>query len=158
MRVEFAQILDALAQAHEADRDPELSRDSYDYSTLRRAVEFREDRSGQTGRLTENFCLAKRVLAGGRIEHEPDLMRRAGQLTRDDAAHLSELFHQIGLGLQASRGIDENGAGLARNRRRDRIESDRRRIGALLLLDDFRARAIAPDLQLLDVGGAKSIA
>ena len=38
-----------------------------------------------------------------------------------------------------------------------RVEEHRRRIAARLVLDDFGAGAVAPDLQLLDGGGAKRV-
>ena len=41
---------------------------------------------------------------------------------------------------------------------RQRVEGEARRVGALLARDDARAGALAPDLQLLDRGGAERVA
>src|ERR1700722_8018302 len=98
MRVELPQIFDSLPEPHESHRDAELPRDTYDYSAFGRAVEFREDCAGKINRLAEDFRLAERILPRGRIKHQPNLMWRARQLARDDAADLLQLLHEIRFG------------------------------------------------------------
>ena len=84
-------------------------------------------------------------------------MRRARNHARGRAAHFFQFRHQIGLGLQAAGGIDDDVIDIARARRMQGIEQHRARIGAGFLPDDFGRGTFSPDLELLDRRGAKRI-
>ena len=101
--------------------------------------------------------LRKTVLSGGGVEDEQNIVRRAGNDFGGGALHFFELGHQIGFGVQASGGIDDDDVGGARLGSGHRVVNDRGGIGAGFLFDDFDAVALRPDFQLLDGGGAKGV-
>ena len=110
------------------------------------------------GALAEHLDLGKGVLAGGRIEHEQDIVRRFGVEAAEDAADLGQFLHQMGLVLEAPGGVDDEHVDALRGRLLDPVEDDSGGIAAFLAGDDRRADALAPDLQLLDRGGAEGVA
>ena len=110
------------------------------------------------GRLAEHLDLGKRVLAGGRVEHEQDVVRRFGIEAAEDAADLGQLLHQVRLVLEAPGGVDDQHVLAGRGRLLDAVEDDPGGVAAFLAGDDRRADALAPDLQLLDRGGAEGVA
>ena len=57
--------------------------------------------------LVELARLVQRIHAGRGIQHEQDLVRRARQLLAHHAVQLLQFLHQIVLGVQPARGIDE---------------------------------------------------
>ena len=65
---------------------------------------------------------------------------------------------RLALRVQTSGGIGDQDVDAARLRRLHRVEDDRRRIGAGRLGDHRHVVALAPDLQLLDRGGAERVA
>src|SRR4051794_29650074 len=62
------------------------------------------------------------------------------------------------LAMEAARGVDDDDIRLARARGGDRVEDDRARIGAGLLLDEVRAGALRPHTELLDGRRTKGVA
>jgi len=69
----------------------------------------------------------------------------------------SSSFNQLGLVLQPAGGVDQQHVDVLLFRSRQRVEGKARRIRTLRSRNDRRLRALAPDLQLLDGGGAKSV-
>ena len=59
------------------------------------------------GALAEHLDLGKRILAGGGVEHEQDVVRRLGVEAAEHAADLGQFVHQMGLVLQAPGGVDD---------------------------------------------------
>ena len=108
--------------------------------------------------LAEHLDLRKRVLAGGCVEHEQDIVRRFGVEAAEHAADLGQLLHQMGLVLEAPGGVDDERIDAGRGRLLDAVEHDPGGVAAFLAADDRRADAVAPDLQLLDRRGAEGVA
>ena len=106
----------------------------------------------------EHLDLVERILAGGRIEHQDDVVRRLGVQPPEHAAHLGQFVHQMRLVLQSPSGVDDQRVDAGRGRLLDAVEDDTGRVAAFLAADHRRADAVAPDLQLLDRRGAKGVA
>ena len=109
-------------------------------------------------RLAEHLDLGKGILAGRRVEDEEDIVRRFGVEAAEDAADLGQFVHQVGFVLQPPGGVDDQHVLAGRGRLLDAVEHDPGGIAAFLAGDDRRADAVAPDLQLLDRGGAEGVA
>jgi len=89
------------------------------------------------------------VLPGGGVDHEERLMRRGGDLLGDDTANLHQLLHQVGLGLQAARGVDDADVEAAGDRLGDRPMSDAGRVAPRIAADDLRTDPPGPHGELL---------
>ena len=113
-------------------------------------VELGENHAGQRHRLPEQARLAEPVLAGRRIEHQQGLVRGIRVRLPDDRVDLAQLFHEIVLGLQAARRVDQHHIRPARGTRGHRIERDRARVGAGTLTHQLRAGTVCPDRKLID--------
>ena len=83
------------------------------------------------------------AVGSSRVEHALDLL---------------QLLHQVALRVQAAGGVGDQHVDAARLRRLQRVEDHRGRVRARGLRDDRHAVALAPDLQLLDGGGAERVA
>ena len=114
--------------------------------------------AGERHGLVEFARLVQRVHAGGRVEHQQHFMRRARQLLADDAMQLLQFLHQIVLGVQASRRVNEQIIRLARLRGGDGIVRHGRRVRAVSAGDDFDFEPLAPQFDLLDGRRAKRVA
>ena len=75
IRVKGGQIGDFLAETDEADRHLELIADAEHDAALGRAVELGQHDARDLHVLLERLGLGDRVLAGGRVEHHPRLVR-----------------------------------------------------------------------------------
>ena len=97
------------------------------------------------------------VLPDCRVEHQHAIVRRRRLQLAHDADDLLQLGHQVGLVVQAARGVDQQhvGAGLACLCQG--VVGHGGRIGALRPADDIAPGTLAPDLQLLDGRGPKRI-
>ena len=84
-------------------------------------------------------------------------MRCARDLAADDAVDLLELLHEVRLRLQTARRVDDQHVYLARDGCLDGIEGDGRRVRALFVLDDRHARALSPNLELVDGRRAEGV-
>ena len=98
-----------------------------------------------------------RVLAGAGVEHQQHFVRRVGVELADHPANLLQLFHQVVFGVQTTGGVgdqhvDATGLGGLHG-----VEDHRSRVGAGVLGDHRDLVALAPDLQLLDGGGAEGV-
>src|SRR5579883_1855281 len=154
---EGPQILDPFAQADEFDRHLDRVDDGDEDAALCRGVEFGHDRARQRGRIVEKARLRDRVLSRGAVENEQCLRGGAAGLALDHAAHLLQLFHQVGLGLEPARRVDDDDVGASRFARLHAVEDDRRRIGAFLSPYEVRAGAYGPDCELFGGGCAKRV-
>ncbi len=97
------------------------------------------------------------VLAGGGVHDEQRLVGRAGDQLLGGAAHLVELLHQVGLGVEAAGGVDDEDLGAARLGGGAGVVERGGGVAALLGLDDLDAGACGPDFELLDGGGAEGV-
>ena len=79
------------------------------------------------------------------------------QALRDHAAHLGELLHQVLLGVQAARGVDDHDAAPARDAGADGVERDGGGIRAAGGADEVGLRALGPGLELLGRGRAERV-
>jgi hypothetical protein len=111
--VEGNEVVDLFADSGVDDGKLELGCDGEDDAAFGGAVEFGEDDSGDSGGLGEEAGLLEAVLAGGGVHDEEGLVRRAGDEFFGGAAHLVELFHEVGLGVETACGIGDEDAGAA---------------------------------------------
>src|SRR3954451_12526058 len=93
--VEGPQVLQALADADQLDRDPQLAGDRQGDPALGRPVELDQHDAVDRDRLGEELGLAQPVLAGRRVDSEQRLMRGVGHLLGDHATDLGQLGHQL---------------------------------------------------------------
>ena len=78
-------------------------------------------------------------------------------LALQDPAELAQLLHQVGLGVEAAGGVDQEHVGAPGPGRGQAVEGDRGRVGALLVADHRGADAVGPDGQLLGGGGPEGV-
>src|SRR5438445_7742947 len=102
---ERAQIVDALADAYESERQRTLPGDRAHHAALGGAVELGENQPGEAERLIERLELTEGVLSGIGVQHEPNLVRGAGFRLGDGAFDLLRLVHQVQLRGEAPRGV-----------------------------------------------------
>ncbi len=155
--IEGEDVFDFFADAGKADRKAEFVGDGDHDAAFGGAVELGKDDAGDTGGFGEEPGLLQTVLAGGGIDDEQGLVRRAGHLALGRATHLVELFHEVGFRVEAAGGIDEHEVGLAGFGGGERVEKGGGRIAALLGLDKVDAGALRPDFELFDGGGAEGV-
>jgi len=91
------------------------------------------------------------------VEDQQTLYRRSGQLAREDAIDLLEFFHQVGLGVQAARGIHDQHVDASGPRRLAGIVDDGGRIGPRGVGDQIASGALRPDGQLVDRRRAEGV-
>src|SRR6202044_3403466 len=155
--VEGDDVLELFADAGVADREAELVGDGDDDAAFGAAVELGEDDTGDVGGLGEEACLLQTVLAGGCVDDEEGLVRSAGQEALGGAAHLVELLHEVGLGVEAAGGVDEKDASVAGLGGGEGVEERGGGIATLARLDEVDVGALGPDFELLDGSGAEGI-
>ena len=63
--------------------------------------------------LGEDFGLADRILAVGRVNDQQNFVRRAGDEPLDNIADLLKLAHQVGLSVKPARGVDDQDVDIA---------------------------------------------
>ena len=73
-------------------------------------------------------------------------MRRAFYAPGEDAPYLRELFHQVGLRVEAAGGVDHDDVAAAGDGGLHRVVGDRGRIRAVLGAYEVRPRPLRPDL------------
>ena len=122
-----------------------LVRDGDHDSALGGSIELGEDDAGDAAGIGELAGLFEAVLAGGGIEHEKDFVGRIGDDLLGRAVHLLEFRHEVLLGLKAAGGIDDDIIGFAGARGVEGVEEHGTRVAALILADDGRGGALAPD-------------
>ena len=157
-RRERRQIVDALADADEVHRHGELRRDRDENAAARGAVELGHGEAGDAHGLAEDIDLRQRILADGGVEHQQHRMRRRRIDLLHHANDLVQLVHQLGAVLQAAGGVDEQHVDAAFLRRAQRVEDETGGVAAGFPRDESRAGALAPDLELVDGGGAEGVA
>ena len=106
--VKVLQILDGFSHSDQPNRNFKGVRDSYDDAAARRSIKLGQGDSGHADRFVELSRLGDGILADRRIQHQQHFMGRALTLLRDDAFNLSQLFHQIGFGMQPPGRINEH--------------------------------------------------
>src|SRR5262249_49428383 len=84
-------------------------------------------------------------------------MGRSRNLSTDHPSDLFQFLHQIDFGLQPAGSVNDDSPGLTGISSFNSIKRDCGWIGTLLLLNQFYAAPIAPNLQLLDRCGAKRV-
>src|SRR5580693_3338388 len=107
LRIEAPQVVHGFADAHVANRDPQLIRDSKNHSTLGRAVQLGEHNTGNRHRFSKDLRLRDRVLSAGRVDDQPGLVRCARGRLAERAADLLQLLHETGLGVEPSGGVGD---------------------------------------------------
>ena len=94
---------------------------------------------------------------GGGVDHQQHLGDPAGALG-SDPAHLAQLVHQVGLGVQTAGGVAEHEIDRAGSGPLDGVEDDGARIAALVAAHEFGTAALGPGAELLDGRGAERVA
>ena len=84
-------------------------------------------------------------------------MGGAGNELFGGAAHLVELFHEVGFGVEAAGGVDDEDLGPAGFGGGAGVVEGGRGVATLLGFDDLDAGALGPDFELLDGGGAEGV-
>src|ERR1039458_6877095 len=102
LRVEGQKIADFFTNPNVSHRQAKFLGDSHYHTALGSAVELGEHNSGDAGRLREQTRLLQTVLAGGGVHHQQGLVGGVGAEALRGAAHLRQLLHQAGLGMQAA--------------------------------------------------------
>ena len=105
----------------------------------------------------EDLCLPQPVLPGRGVNGQQRLVRRLGDLLGDHAADLGQLPHQIILGMQPARGVDDHDIGALPARGCDRLIGDRTRVGPSGPRTNVTPARSAHTLELLDRGGAERV-
>ena len=98
--MEWLEVLELLAQAHEFDRLLGHRFQAQRRAAARVAVELGQNAAGDLKRLIEVRCHVDRFLPGGRIEHQQDFVR-THQVTEPN-----EFLHQRFVDLQAAGGVE----------------------------------------------------
>ena len=84
-------------------------------------------------------------------------MRCAGLLAVDDVADLAQLVHQVLLGVQAPRGVDDHHVVAAGASGLDGVVGHRSWVGPRLAPNQLGPGALRPGLELLGRGGAEGV-
>src|SRR3989454_2282283 len=143
-RVEGADVLVRLSEVHEDDRLADRLGHGQRRASLRVRVDFRQDDSVDADRLVELFRLLDRVVPREGVSDVE------GQARLRDALDLLHLVHQVLVRLHPARGVDQDDIPSAGPGVLDRIERDRGRVRARLVLDEFEADRLGVFLELLD--------
>src|SRR6266508_5604070 len=154
-RVERRQVVGALPEADQLDRDAELALDRDHDAALGGAVQLGQDHPGHVDHLGKDPGLLKAVLAGGRIEDEQRLVHRSVLLHHP--LDLAELVHEAHLVLQAAGRVDQDGVSVGLDASPDRVERHRRRVGPLAAADHLRADPTGPGRELVNRRGAEGV-
>ena len=113
------------------DRRPQLARHAERHAPFGGAIELAQDQSVDGNRASELARLGQGVLPGGGIEDQPRPALPVRGLALDHAADLGEFGHQVVLGVQPARGVDQQTRDAARLGRSERVVDrpppDRRR-------------------------------
>src|SRR5215472_10330355 len=157
-RRERREIVHTFADADEVHRQFVLGRDRDQDAAAGGAVELGHHETGDAGGPGEFVDLRERVLPDGGVEHQQDRMRRAGVQLLHHPHDLLELPHERRLVLQPAGGVDDQHVAALAARRLQRLERERGSVGTLRARGDLAAGALAPDPELLDRGGAESVA
>src|SRR5579883_418405 len=157
-RIERLKIFGALADADEMDRQVEFLGYGDENSAARSPVELGHDEARHSGAAAENLDLRQRILSDRRVEHEENGVRGRRIELLHYAHDLFEFGHQLGSVLQPPGRVHDQNVGARLARALKRIISEACRIRAALACNDFAAEPLAPDLQLFDGSGAKSVA
>jgi hypothetical protein len=112
--VERLPVVQPLADPDHADGQPQLVHDGEHGTAPGGPVEFGERQAGYRQRPLEFTGLLQAVLTQRGVQHQQDVVRRAGNDAGADAPHLLQLVHQVVLGVQASRGVHQYDLGAAR--------------------------------------------
>src|SRR4051794_26109245 len=91
VRLERREVVRALTETDELDRDTELALHGDDDAALGGTVQLRQHDAADVGDLGEDAGLHEAVLARRRVEHEEHLVDRP--MAFDDALDLAELVH-----------------------------------------------------------------
>ena len=106
------------------DRKAELLCGRDEDPAARRAIELRHNEACHVGGLAEHFDLRKRVLAGGCIENEQDVLWRLGIEPAEHPPNLGKLLHQMRLVLKPARCVHNEDVDALRSRLLDPVKHD----------------------------------
>ena len=135
-----------------------MLRRRHQHPAARGAIKLGHDQPGHPGHFLEHIDLLQSVLAIGGIQHQHDIVRGFGVEPAQNTADFGQLFHQLALVVEPPGSIDDQRVDTLCGSRLDRIEHHCRWIAAFWPAHQLYANPVCPDRQLLDRGGAKSIA
>ncbi len=107
--------------------------------------------------LLEELGLGDGVLAGGGVHHQDAPVRAAGVVLGQDPLDLFQLLHEVGLGVQPSRGVDEEQIVALRPGPVQGLVGHGRWIRSGGLGIEAHSHALGPDLELFDGRGPKGV-
>jgi hypothetical protein len=122
------------------------------------AVELGDDEARQVERLVEHPRLLDGVRAERAVEHEPAVARRGRVVLLQDAPDFFQLLHQVVLGMQAARRVEDDEVLPALRGGLPGVEGDGGGIRARLAGNNFDAEPPGPGAQLLVGRRAESVA
>ncbi len=126
-------------------------------SAARAAVQFCHDETRNICNFLKNFDLRQRILAGGGVEYEHNVMRCRRIKPTQNPPDFGELVHQLTLVLQTTGGIDDQHVDALCCCPFDRVKYHTRRIAAFGSGNNGDTDPFRPDLQLPDGGRAKGV-
>ena len=106
----------------------------------------------------ESLGLLNGIGAEATVENEPTVQRCVGVFLLEDTTELFELFHKVGLGVEASGGVEEEVFVVTAAGGFVAIECDGGGVGAVMAGDNVDFKSGRPVLDLLVGGGSEGIA
>ena len=158
LRLEGDEVIHPLPHAHESDGQLQAIQDGHDHAALGAAIQLGEDQVRDAGDPGEGLRLVQAVLARGGVQNQEHPVGRIRDHLLEAAVDLVELLHQVVRRGQPARGVDEHPGGALGEGAGGAVEGDGRGIAAHLVADHGHPGPLAPELQLVDGGGAEGVA
>ena len=122
------------------------------------AIQLGQHQAGDLRGGAELFRLPDGVLAGVGVQHQQHLVGRAAVGLLQHFGDLAQFVHQRGLGVLAAGGVGQHEFDIAGLGGGHRVKDHAAGVGAGLGVDEFGPAALAPQLQLVNGGGAEGVA
>ena len=121
--VEGGEVVGLFAGADEEDGEVEFVGDGEDYAAFGGTVHLGKQDAFAIDCLGEGARLKQAVLAGCGVDGEQDALG-VDALTREDALHFLQLFHEVELGVQSACCVDDDDIDVAGAGGLQRVECD----------------------------------
>jgi hypothetical protein len=155
--IEVLEVIGSFSYTDEAQGELQFFCNGDDNPPSCSPIELRQSKSCNSSGLVKLASLSQRVLPNRGIQDQQHFMWCTGQFLADHPFDLPQLVHQIGLGVQATRRVDEDHVhhpGFGCN---DTVEGHSSWIGTMSLANDLHSHPIPPHLKLINSGCTKGI-